>query len=94
MKITKAQALRAGKKLNVNFEVVDVETLKDGMNVELEHGRRRGITNITNDGILLSAQIALAHLAEFPDYYDALEKMEEKLKKKWKGKKKPNIFNF
>ncbi len=92
MKITKAQAARAGKKLGVNFDVVDIDTLKNGINVELEHGRRHGITNITNDSILMSAKIALAHLEEFLDYYDALEKMEIQLKKKWEKKKKPEIF--
>lgn len=92
MKVTKAQARRAGKKLNVDFDVIDEDTLKFGMNIELEHGKRHGITNVTNDSILVSAKIALAHLEEYPDYYEALEKMEDKLKKKWKGKKKPHIF--
>lgn len=91
-KATKTQTLRAGKKLGVNFDVISVDTLQTGINVELEHGKRHGRTNITNDSIILSATIALAHLEEFPDYYEALEKMEEKLKLKWKGKKKPNIF--
>lgn len=92
MKITKAQAARAGKKLGVDFDIVDIDTLKQGMNVELEHGKRHGITNITNDNILISAKIAMAHLEEYPDYYEALEKMENKLKKKWKGKNKPHVF--
>lgn len=92
MKITKTQAERAGKKLDVNFDVVDIDTLKKGMNVELEHGRRHGITNVTNDNLLISAKIALAHLEEFPDYYKALEKMEIKLKKKWHGKRSPSVF--
>lgn len=92
MRVTKSQAARVGKKLGVDFDVIDVDTLKAGMNVELEHGKRHGITNVTNDSLLISAKIALAHLEEFPDYYEALEKMEEKLKKKWKGKKKPHIF--
>ncbi len=92
MKITKSQAQRAGKKLGVNFDVISVETLKQGMNVELEHGKRHGITNVTNDNILISAKIALAHLEEFADYYEELEKMETKLKKKWKGRRKIDIF--
>ena len=92
MKITKQQALRVGNKLSVNFEAIDVETLQAGINVEMEHGNRRGKTNVTNNSILLSAKIALAHLEEFPDYYEALEKMEVKLKKKWKGKRKPFLF--
>lgn len=92
MKVTKAQASRVGKKLGVNFGVISLETLQAGINVELEHGRRHGRTNVTNDSISLSATIALAHLEEFPDYYEALEKMEQRLKKKWKGRRKPDVF--
>jgi Protein of unknown function (DUF5661) len=76
----------------VDFEVISPETLQVGINVELEHGRRHGRTNVTNDSISLSATIALAHLEEFPDYYEALEKMEQRLKKKWKGRRKPDVF--
>jgi hypothetical protein len=91
-KITKAQAKRIGDKLNVNFDIIDVETLQSGMNVELEHGKRCSITNITNDNLELTAKIALAHLLEYPNYYVELEKMEERLNKYWKNKKKPYIF--
>ena len=92
MKATLKQAIHAGKKIGVNFEVISPDTLKRGINVELEHGKRHGRTNITNDSILLSATIAMAHLEEFPDYYDALEKMELRLKKKWHGRRKPSVF--
>ncbi len=92
MRITKSQAIKAGKKLGVDFDVVEPTTLWRGMIVELEHGRRRGISNVTNDNLLMTAKIALAHLEEFPDYYDALEAMEKKLKKKWSTRTKPNIF--
>jgi len=92
MKVTKAQALRAAKKLGIDLDVIDINTIKKGINVELEHGKRHGKTNVTNNSIILSLTIAAAHLEEFPNYYDALEKMEEKLKIQWKNKRKPNIF--
>lgn len=85
-RITLAQAKRAGDRLGVNWEVISVHTLRHGMTVELEHA------DITGRSLTLSARIALAHLAEFPDYYDALEKMETALKRKWKGKRKPSIY--
>jgi hypothetical protein len=91
-KVTKTQTARVHKKLEVDINSVSIDTLQKGINVELEHGKRHGKTNVTNDSITLSATIALAHLEEFPDYYEALEKMEEKLRKKWKGKLKPKIF--
>ncbi len=48
-----------------------------GLHVELEHGRRDPITNITNDDPVLTGKIALAHLNEFAYYYKMLEKMEK-----------------
>lgn len=90
--LTLAKTKEIGNKLNVNFDVISVNTLRQGIIIELEHGKRYKETNITNDNLILTAKIALAHLIEYPDYYDYLEKMEEKLYKKWSGKKKPNIF--
>ncbi|NYZ76368.1 hypothetical protein H0N98_03915 [Candidatus Micrarchaeota archaeon] len=48
-----------------------------GIRVELEHGSRDPVTNVTNDDPILTGKIALAHLNEFPDYYKRLEKMEK-----------------
>jgi len=55
---------------------VDLEQLRFGMEVELEHGRRDPLTNVTDDDPLLTAKIALAHLRELPDYYVRLAVME------------------
>lgn len=55
---------------------VDLDQLRRGMTVELEHGRRDPLTDVTDDDPLVTAKIALAHLREFPDYYDRLERME------------------
>lgn len=57
-------------------ETVDVEQLRMGMEVELEHGRINPLTNVTDDDALLTAKIALAHLRELPDYYTRLALME------------------
>jgi Protein of unknown function (DUF5661) len=35
------------------------------------------LINVTNDDSLLTGKIALAHLNEYPDYYDRPDKMEE-----------------
>lgn len=53
------------------------------MNVELEHGLISLSTNVTNNDIIMTAKIALAHLNEFPNYYNpdyGLRKFEEFLK--------------
>jgi len=50
---------------------------KNGVNVELEHGSINNFTNITNDDIVATSKIAIAHLLESPDYYKYLKKMEK-----------------
>jgi hypothetical protein len=62
--------------LDMDREAFDLETLRRGMNVELEHGRRSPETNVTNDDPVMTAKIALAHLREMPDYYEQLATIE------------------
>lgn len=56
--------------LGITFDKFSVEDLMTGVNIELEHGLVNPITNVTNDDLLLTMKIALAHLNEFPDYYN------------------------
>lgn len=62
-------AIYAANLLNVTFDGFTVEEFLDGINIELEHGRINPATNVTNDDLILTAKIALAHLNEFPNYY-------------------------
>ena len=66
------------KKLKVEgklyWGMVNPEQLLIGLAVELEH------FDITNGDLLMTAKIALAHLAESCEYYIELEKMEKKFK--------------
>ena len=71
------EAKRIGEALNIDWGKFDVEQFRMGMDVELEHGLQDASTNVTNDDLLVTGKIALAHLNEFPDYYTRLEKMEE-----------------
>lgn len=89
-KISNKKLKSIKKKLNLN---ISSRTLKRGINAELEHGKRDKRTNVINDNELLAAKIALAHIVEFPDYYDRLYKMEKQAKKYWKNKKKRDPFN-
>ena len=58
----------------------------------IEHGSLLGgLTNITNNNLIITAKIATAHLVEDPQYYQRLKKMELSAEKYWE-KKKPNIF--
>jgi len=84
---TDEEAKKIGEKLGIKWDRFDVEQFTMGMNVELEHGTRDKATNVTNDDPLTTGKIALAHLDEFPDYYERLDKLEEEAKIYWANKK-------
>lgn len=57
-------------KLGILFDKFTVEDFLTGLNIELEHGTVNLKTNVTNNNLEKTAKIALAHLNEFPNYYD------------------------
>jgi hypothetical protein len=77
------QAHSIGAQIGINWDSApfDIEQLRMGMDVELEHGRHDPATDVTGDDPVTTAKIALAHLNEFPDYYTRLEQMEEQAKR-------------
>jgi len=77
------EARRIGEQIGIAWGSApfDVEQFRSGMDVELEHGLHDPETNVTNDDVVTTGKIALAHLNEFPDYYTRLEKMEEDAKR-------------
>lgn len=77
------EAKEIGEKLGVDWSEFDVEQFRMGMDVELEHGTHDPNTNVSDDDALITGKITLAHLNEFPDYYDRLEKMEEEAEEYW-----------
>ena len=81
-----------GKQLHVNFKVISPSIFRKGMKIELEHGTEHRLTNITNNDLLMTAKITLAHLLEYPNYYEELIAMERRLKKQWHRKKKPAVL--
>jgi len=88
-KITTTElAKKVGAQLAIKWDQFDVEQFRMGMDVELEHGCRDPATNVTNDDPLITGKIALAHLKEFPDYYDRLEKMENEAEAFWAKRNK------
>jgi hypothetical protein len=76
-------AKQTGEALGIKWDKFDVDQFRRGMDVELEHGLIDPSTNVTNDDPVVTGKIALAHLNEFPDYYDRLEKMEKEADKFW-----------
>ena len=83
---TKKTVKEIGDKLGIKWKKFDLDQFRRGMNVELEHGFDNKKTNVSNDNPLITGKIALAHLNEFPDYYDRLEEMEKQAYKFWKKK--------
>ena len=61
---TTDEARRIGEQIGVVWSqaAFDVEQLRIGMEVELEHGLHDHLTNVTDDEPLVTAKIALAHL--------------------------------
>jgi len=75
--------LDVAKTLNIDFTKFSLNDFITGINIELEHGLVNPEINVTNNNLLLTAKIALAHLNEFPDYYNkeyGLPAFEERLK--------------
>ncbi len=62
--------LYAASILGIKFDRFSKEEFLDGINIELEHGIINPKTNVTNDDLIVTAKIALAHLNEFPNYYN------------------------
>lgn len=65
------------------------DQLMMGIEVEKEHGRygpKDGAFDVAGVDLHKCAFIAAAHIAEVPDYYDRLKKMEEEGKAYWASK--------
>ena len=72
---------KIGKEIDITK--YDVEQLKMGLEVEKEHGSKRGEdVNVTKDDPITTAKIAIAHLKEISDYYTRLANMEAEAKEK------------
>lgn len=81
------EIMRIANYLNIDFSMFPFEDFKRGIEIELEHGYANKNTNVTNDDLLKTAKIALAHLNEFPNYYNkdyGLLAFEDFLKSKLK----------
>ncbi|MDO4962686.1 MAG: hypothetical protein Q4E75_01095 [bacterium] len=64
------EILMISKLLNIDFSKFSFDDFKRGILVELEHGLINNNTNVTNNDLEKTAKIALAHLNEFPNYYN------------------------
>ena len=69
--------------IDISRERYGLDDVQVGMNVELEHGKRFPDLDVTGDDPVITVKIALAHLREFPDYYDRLAVMEREGEETW-----------
>jgi hypothetical protein len=84
---TTEEARRVGDAIGVDWDRFDLEQFRHGMDVEFEHGAHDPQTDVTGDDPIITGKIALAHMKEFPDYYERLEKMEQEAEREWATKK-------
>ena len=77
------EAKRVGDQIGVDWERFDLEQFRAGMDVEYEHGTRDAQTDVTGDDPVVTGKIALAHMKEFPDYYERLDRMEREAEAYW-----------
>jgi hypothetical protein len=80
---TSDEARSIGDGVGVDWERIPIEEFRMGLAVELEHGTHDFETNVTDDDLVTTGKIALAHLREFPDYYTRLERMEAEAEEFW-----------
>jgi hypothetical protein len=83
---TTDEARRVGDEIGVDWGRFDLEQFRYGMDVEFEHGSHDPQTDVTGDDPILTGKIALAHMKEFPDYYERLERMEAEAERDWAAK--------
>jgi len=84
---TSEEARRVGDEIGVDWGRFDLEQFRFGMDVEFEHGSHDPQTDVTADDPILTGKIALAHMKEFPDYYERLERMEAEAERDWAEKR-------
>ncbi len=80
---TLEEARRIGDEIGVDWDRYPLEGFRLGIDVELEHGSHDPQTDVTGDDPILTGKIALAHMKEFPDYYERLERMEQEAERDW-----------
>lgn len=80
------EARRVGDLIGVDWSRFDLELFRAGMDVEFEHGSHDPQTDVTHDDPVVTGKIALAHMKEFPDYYERLERMEAEAEREWAAK--------
>jgi len=67
-KISKSEARKIGERLGIDWDTIDIEQFRIGLEVEQEH------SDMVGDNAHDWGRIAIAHILEVPDYYTKLRK--------------------
>ena len=86
---TAEEARRVGDEIGADWDRFDLEQFRAGMDVEYEHGSHDPQTDVTGDDPIVTGKIALAHMKEFPDYYERLRRMEGEAERDWAASRRP-----
>ena len=81
------EARRVGDAIGVDWNRFSLEQFRTGMDVEFEHGSHDPQTDVTHDDPIVTGKIALAHMKEYPDYYERLERMETEAERDWASRR-------
>lgn len=81
-KVSFMKARELANKYHIDLRRVPLKYFRKGIIAELEHA------NVTGGDLDVTTKIVIAHLQEFPDYYQRLEIMENDADSFWKGKDK------
>ncbi len=74
--VSDEEASKVLEMVNITKMDISLDTFRQGLEVELEHGTTFKDANITNNHPVLTGKIVLAHLKETMDYYKRVEVAE------------------
>ena len=69
------EAKRIGESLYIDWDQIDLEQYRQGLMGNHKQATVDPETGLAFEGLLLSGQLVLTHLQEFPDYFTRLEKL-------------------
>ena len=80
---TRDEARRVGDEIGVDWSRFDLRAVSHRYGRRIRARLARPQTDVTGDDPIVTGKIALAHMKEFPDYYERLERMEEEATRDW-----------
>lgn len=74
-RISLDEAKRIGESLYIDWDQIDVEQYRQGLMGNHKQATVDPETGLAFESLLLSGQLVLTHMQEFPDYFARLEKL-------------------